>query len=96
MSLATIAVIGVGDFTGAVNSLCFSRADSGSMIVAIDDSADKIISVWEWQRGERGHKITETRVQFSIFKANFGIHFFIIIYQVQKFIVHFCSVPSTQ
>lgn len=33
------------------------------MIVAIDDSADKIISVWEWQRGERGHKITETRVK---------------------------------
>lgn len=56
-------VIGVGDFTGSVNSLCFSRADSGSMIVAIDDSADKIISVFEWQRGDRGHKITETRVK---------------------------------
>lgn len=33
------------------------------MIVAIDDSADKIISVWEWQRSDRGHKITETRVK---------------------------------
>lgn len=62
VSLATIAVIGVGDLTGSVNSLCFSRADSGSMLVAIDDSSDKIISVWEWQRGEKGHKITETRV----------------------------------
>lgn len=62
VSLATVAIIGVGDFTGSVNSLCFSRADSGSMIAAIDDSPDKIISVWEWQRGERGHKITETRV----------------------------------
>lgn len=62
VSLATVAVIGVGDFTGSVNSLCFSRADSGSMLCAIDDSADKIISVWEWQRGEKGHKITETRV----------------------------------
>lgn len=59
-------VIGVGEFTGSVNSLCFSRADSGSMIVAIDDSADKIISVWEWQRGEKGHKITETRVRRSL------------------------------
>lgn len=55
-------VIGVGELTGSVNSLCFSRADSGSMIVAIDDSADKIISVWEWQRGDKGHKVTETRV----------------------------------
>ncbi|XP_055316074.1 echinoderm microtubule-associated protein-like 2 isoform X2 [Sitodiplosis mosellana] len=61
VSLATLMVIGVGEFTGSINSLCFSRADSGSMIVAIDDSADKIISVWEWQRGEKGHKITETR-----------------------------------
>ncbi|XP_031616634.1 echinoderm microtubule-associated protein-like 2 isoform X2 [Contarinia nasturtii] len=61
VSLATIMVIGHGEFTGSINSLCFSRADSGSMIVAIDDSADKIISVWEWQRGEKGHKITETR-----------------------------------
>lgn len=58
-------MIGVSDFTGSVNSLCFSRADSGSMIVAIDDSVDKIISVWEWQRGEKGHKITETRVKKS-------------------------------
>lgn len=55
-------VIGVGDFTGSVTSLCFSRADSGSMLVAIDDSPDKIISVWEWQRGEKGNKVTETRV----------------------------------
>lgn len=62
VSLATIAVIGAGEFTGSVNSLCFSRADSGSMLVAIDDSSDKVISVWEWQRGEKGHKITETRV----------------------------------
>lgn len=66
VSLATIMVIGNGEFTGSVNSLCFSRADSGSMIVAIDDSADKIISVWEWQRGEKGHKITETRVTFHL------------------------------
>lgn len=60
--MATVVVIGVGELTGSVNSLCFSRADSGSMIVAIDDSADKIISVWEWQRGDKGHKVTETRV----------------------------------
>lgn len=59
-------MIGHGDITGAVNSLCFSRADSGTMLVAIDDSVDKIISVWEWQRTERGHKITETRVRLVL------------------------------
>lgn len=63
MSLATVAIIGHGDFTGSVNGLCFSRADSGAYLAAIDDSPDKIISVWEWQRGDKGHKITETRVR---------------------------------
>lgn len=63
-------MIGVSDFTGSVNSLCFSRADSGTMLVAIDDSVDKIISVWEWQRGEKGHKITETRVSKTDRESN--------------------------
>lgn len=65
-------VVGVGEFTGSVNSLCFSRADSGSMIVAIDDSPDKIISVWEWQRGDKGNKITETRVRSNCFERRTG------------------------
>lgn len=82
--MATIAVIGVGDLTGSVNSLCFSRADSGSMLVAIDDSSDKIISVWEWQRGEKGHKITETRVSrrnvSSNINRNFSNYLFLITF----------------
>jgi echinoderm microtubule-associated protein-like 1/2 len=57
-----MAIIGVGEFTGSVNCVSFSRADSGSLLCAIDDAPDKIISVWEWQRGENGHKITETKV----------------------------------
>jgi echinoderm microtubule-associated protein-like 1/2 len=56
-----MAVIGAGDFVGSVNCLSFSRADSGTLLCAIDDAPDKIISVWEWQRGETGHKITETK-----------------------------------
>lgn len=68
-------MIGHGDFTGAVNSLCFSRADSGTMLVAIDDSVDKIISVWEWQRGDKGHKITETRVNITLCR-NYSIRLF--------------------
>lgn len=71
MSLATMAVIGGGDFSGAINCLSFSRADGGSMLAAIDDSPDKIISVWEWQKGERGHRVTETRVSHRKFLAHF-------------------------
>lgn len=58
-------MIGYGDFTGSINALCFSKADSGTYLAAIDDSPDKILSVWEWQRGEKGHKITEARVRFT-------------------------------
>lgn len=81
MSLATVAIIGNGDFTGSVNSLCFSRADSGALLAAIDDSPDKIISVWEWQRGDKGHKITETRVSLKFYIYNKIIVIFrILIY----------------
>jgi hypothetical protein len=30
--------------------------------MVIDDSTDHILSLWEWQKGERGVKIAETRV----------------------------------
>lgn len=63
MSLATVAVIGNGDFAGPINGLSFSRADGGVLLAAIEDSPDKIISVWE-VRGDRGQRITETRVRF--------------------------------
>lgn len=61
VSLATLAVIGAGDFTGSVNCISFSRADGGSLLAAIDDAAEKVISVYDWQKGEKGTKITETR-----------------------------------
>uniref|UniRef100_A0A1L8E5X0 Putative echinoderm microtubule-associated protein-like 1 n=2 Tax=Nyssomyia neivai TaxID=330878 RepID=A0A1L8E5X0_9DIPT len=61
VSLATVAVIGVGEFAGSVNCLSFSRADAGAYLVAVDDAPDRTISVWEWQRGDKGHRITETK-----------------------------------
>ncbi|XP_035794096.1 echinoderm microtubule-associated protein-like 2 isoform X1 [Anopheles albimanus] len=61
VSLATLNMIGCGEFTGAINCLSFSRADSGSILAAIDDSPDKIISIWDWQKKEGGKKITETK-----------------------------------
>ena len=64
--MATVAVIGVGEFIGAVNCLSFSRADGGTLLTAIDDAPEKVISVWEWQKGEKGVRITETRVKIIL------------------------------
>lgn len=61
VSLVTLAVIGSNEFTNSVSCVSFSQADSGSMLLAIDDGPDKIISVWDWQKGENGRKITETK-----------------------------------
>lgn len=61
VSLSTIAVIGMGDFQSAVTSVSFSQADNGTLLVAIDDATEKLISVWEWQKGETGKKVTETK-----------------------------------
>lgn len=61
MSLATMAIIGVGEFQSSINCVSFSQADNGTLLLAIDDSTEKTISVWEWQKGETGKKITETK-----------------------------------
>ncbi|KAK9737216.1 HELP motif [Popillia japonica] len=78
ISLHTQAIIGMNDFTNAVTSISFSKSDGGSLLVAIDDSTDHVISVWEWLKGEQGHKITETKcsvdpivaVEFHPFERN--------------------------
>lgn len=62
MSLTTLAVIGMNDFYKAVSCVSFSKADGGCLLVAIDESTDHNISLWDWQKGEHGAKITETKV----------------------------------
>lgn len=76
VSLATVAVIGNGDFSGPINGLSFSRADGGVLLAAIEDSPDKIISVWEF-RGDRGQRITETRVRNRFDLCEFLTDFFL-------------------
>lgn len=61
VSLTTTMVIGVGHFSGPINCLSFSRTDNGSHLVAIEDYTEKIMTVWDWQGGEAGTKITETK-----------------------------------
>ncbi|KAH9383033.1 hypothetical protein HPB48_023708 [Haemaphysalis longicornis] len=57
VSLNTLHIIGVGDFERAVSCIAFSKMDGGSILCAVDDSSEHTISLWDWQRGERGVKI---------------------------------------
>lgn len=61
VSLATLAVLGASELERSVACLSFSRADGGGLLCAVDEGTDHTISVWEWQRGDKGHKITETK-----------------------------------
>ena len=54
----------MNDFDVAICCISFSKADGGGLLVAVDEAADHTISVWDWQKGEHGHKITETKVNF--------------------------------
>ncbi|KAK7582719.1 hypothetical protein V9T40_014164 [Parthenolecanium corni] len=35
--------------------------DGGSFLCAVDEANDHNISIWDWQRNEKGHRITETK-----------------------------------
>ncbi|XP_043476558.1 echinoderm microtubule-associated protein-like 2 isoform X7 [Leptopilina heterotoma] len=61
VSLTTLSVIGSGEFDGSICCLSFSKADGGNFLCAIDETADHNISIWDWQKGERGVKVTETK-----------------------------------
>ncbi|XP_043284109.1 echinoderm microtubule-associated protein-like 2 isoform X6 [Venturia canescens] len=61
VSLTTLSVIGSGEFDGSICCLSFSKADGGNFLCAIDETSDHNISVWEWQKGDRGVKVTETK-----------------------------------
>lgn len=60
VSLQTMHVLGMSDFERSICCLSFSKADGGNLLVAVDEGEHNI-SVWDWQRSERGHKITETK-----------------------------------
>jgi microtubule-associated protein-like 1/2 len=60
VSLQTLHTLGAGDFERAICCLSFSKADGGNLLVAVDE-VEHNISVWDWQRSDKGHKITETK-----------------------------------
>lgn len=39
------------------------QQDGGGLLCAIDEGNDHNISVWDWQKSDKGHKITETKVR---------------------------------
>jgi microtubule-associated protein-like 1/2 len=43
----------------------FTFQDGGNLLVAVDEGQEHTLSVWDWQRGERGTKITETKVKIG-------------------------------
>ncbi|XP_076397530.1 echinoderm microtubule-associated protein-like 2 isoform X5 [Megachile rotundata] len=61
VSLTTLCVIGNGEFDGSICCLSFSKADGGNYLCAIDETPDHNISIWDWQKGERGTKVIETK-----------------------------------
>jgi len=60
VSLHTVHTLGLGDFQHSICCISFSKADGGNLMVAVQET-EHIISVWDWARSERGHKITETK-----------------------------------
>lgn len=60
-TLETITVLGYGEFNGPINCISFSHGEEISLITATEDSPDRMISVWDWQKGDKGLKLTETR-----------------------------------
>ncbi|XP_048581099.1 echinoderm microtubule-associated protein-like 2 isoform X2 [Nematostella vectensis] len=76
--LETIAVIGLGHFGRAVNSLAFSKKDHGRYIVSVDDDDYHTITVWDWERNKivasaRGHMDQVLVASFTPFEVNEGV-----------------------
>ncbi|XP_066583386.1 echinoderm microtubule-associated protein-like 2 isoform X2 [Prorops nasuta] len=61
VSLTTLSVIGNGEFDGSICCLSFSKADGGTYLCAVEETADHTISIWDWQKSDRGSKVTETK-----------------------------------
>ncbi|XP_014271335.1 echinoderm microtubule-associated protein-like 2 isoform X3 [Halyomorpha halys] len=61
VSLATYAVVGLGEIHASVACLTFSKTDGGTYLCAIDDANEHNISIWDWQRSDKGLKVTETK-----------------------------------
>ena len=55
------------------------------MLVAVDDANEHVITVWDWQKGEKGQIINETKVCISV-----KSHFICGAYLSYVTHVHYC------
>jgi len=69
VSLHTLHVIGLGEFEKSINCLAFSKADGGSLLVVVDDAPDHNLSLWDWQKNDKGIKIGETKCSSDLVVA---------------------------
>jgi len=49
--------------------------DGGQYLVAVDESNDHVMSVWDWQKTERGQRITDVKVALT----TLFIHCFVVV-----------------
>lgn len=62
VSLNTLHIIGLnGEFDRSISCLTFSKLDGGNLLAIVDESADHILSLWEWQKSSNGHKVAESK-----------------------------------
>lgn len=62
VSLNTLHIIGLnGEFDRGIACLAFSKLDGGSLLCAVDDSNDHVVSLWEWHKGSNGHRLSECK-----------------------------------
>ncbi|XP_064149900.1 echinoderm microtubule-associated protein-like 2 isoform X1 [Loxodonta africana] len=50
VSLSTLHVLGLGVFDRAVCCVGFSKSNGGSLLCAVDESNDHVLSVWDWAK----------------------------------------------
>ena len=38
------------------------RQGGGSLLAVVDEANDHVLSLWEWEKGDKGHKLLDTKV----------------------------------
>uniref|UniRef100_A0A665VTZ1 Uncharacterized protein n=1 Tax=Echeneis naucrates TaxID=173247 RepID=A0A665VTZ1_ECHNA len=69
VSLNTLHVLGAGFFDRGLVCLSFSKSNGGNTLCTVDDSNDHVLSVWDWQRGDRLAEVKCSNE--SVFAADF-------------------------
>lgn len=62
VSLNTLHIIGLnGEFDRGISCLAFSKLDGGNLLCVVDESNEHVLSLWEWQKGSNGHRLSESK-----------------------------------